>query len=839
MPLEAVIRKSSGRTRRLTATADLAVPIPLRLAALAGAVGASAVVSLVAANGERAPWLTAAEIAGVAVIAGVAAALSPRVVRTGRTLPLWVMGLVAASLCVESAARAAGVGRAVEVVLLDGLRVAALACAACGHLAGANGLSRLLALFAALFAAGLPLGPAASPGAVRAALLLFAAAAAWGAAAAYWGGLRGRVSVAGAGSGLLRGRWAAHGLIAGLAVLTLAVGGGGVAAGRAGLFPTSGGSGSDATDPFARDGVGNGEDLVAGSEEIRSFAPIDDAPFLEDDRPSLFDAFDDTFEEPFESDAENERSQALDPDQVAETRRDDMTVAGKPAGGAFSTRRKPSPSSGKTPDEDPSPALLFVSGRVPVHLRLVTYDRFDGAAWRPEPAPKSRSLIARRVGERSWFGPDVNRAWSDLFRGRDAHGLKVVNLSGPNLPCPPDTTGVHIADVDRADLFAFAGPDTLRLDRSSVPPMTVIHAASRRLDPGTLDAPLLFQTTPVGTTGVPAGLRGPLSELAADWTAGRSRGRDEVNAIRDRLRTSYTLDPAAGDAADGPPVLDFLRNTERGRSYQFATACCLLLRCRGYGARVVGGFYADPDDYDRALGHTVVAADDVHLWCEVAVAPGVWATVDPSPGYEVLGPPPTWGERLTGAATVAGRFVTDSPAASLAVLLTCVGLVVFRRRVADAGDALGWRLARLWRGERDAVRAAVRVLDRRCRRFGPARPPGLSPPRHFAALPGDVGFADAAARALFAPELRDGDVSLAAAAVRSRAGAGGRGRPAGGVEQRNPRAPAAPGTGDAHSPETHPRDPPRGRPGTVAGLIGRSLRADPGHPHASPIEGAV
>ena len=767
MPLEAVLRKVPGPKRRPATSANPAVPIPLRLAAVAGAVGASAVVSLVAANGERAPWLVAAEVAAVAAVTAAAAAPSPRVVRTGRLLPLWVMGLVAASAGAEPVLRSLGTGRAVEIVLLDGLRVAALACAACGHLAGANGLSRLLALFAALFAAGLPLGPGASPGSVRAALLLFAAAAAWGAAAAYWGGLRGRVSVAGAGSDVWRGRWAAHGLIAGLAVLTLAVGGGGVAAGRAGLFPTSGGSGSDATDPFARAGVGNGENLVAGSEDIRSFAPIDDAPFLEDDRPSLFDAYDDTFEESFEP-GENERSRALDPQQVAESRRDDLTTAGKPAGGAFSTRRKPSPSSGRTPGETPSPALLFVSGRVPVHLRLATFDAFDGVSWRPESVPEGRPLRAETVGDRTWFGPDVSRAWSDLYRGTDAHGLKVVNLSGPALPCPPDTTGVHVRDVDRADLFAFAGPDTLRLNRSDVPPLTVIHAASRRLDPAALGAPLLFDTTPEGTTGVPEDLRGPLSELAEEWTAGRSRGRDEVAAIRDRLRDGYALDPAAGDAADGPPVLGFLLNTKRGRSYQFATACCLLLRCRGYGARVVGGFYADADDYDRTLGHTVVAADDVHVWCEVAVAPDVWATVDACPGYEVLGPPPTWGERLTNAAAVAGRFVADSPAASLAVLLACGGLIAFRRRVADAGDALGWRLARLWRDERGAVRAAVRVLDRRCRRFGRTRPPGLSPPRHFAAFPGATGFADAAARALFGPALRPGDVSLAAAAVRGR-----------------------------------------------------------------------
>lgn len=735
-------------------------------------MSASAVVTLVAANGERSPWLVAAEITAVATVTVAAALASSRVVRSGRTLPLWVVGLVAASVGAEPVLRGYDVGRAVEIVLLDGLRVAALACAACGHLAGANRLSRLLALFAALFAAGLPLGPAASPWAVRAGLLGFAAAAAWGAAAAYWGGLRGRVSVAGPGFQLWGGRWVANGLIAGLALATLAVGGGGVAAGRAGWFPTSGGSGSDATDPAARDGVGNGEDLVAGSEDIRSFAPVDDAPFLEDDRPSLFDAFDDTFEEPFDPAEKNERSQALSREQVAESRRKDITLAGRPAGGALSTRRKPSPA-GRTPDEQASPALLFVSGRAPVHLRLVTYGRFDGVTWHPQPAEGAHALKAVERGGRTWIGPEVSHAWSDLFRGTDAHGLKVVNLSGPGLPAPPNATGVHIADVTRADLFAPAGPDTLRLDRSTVPPLTVVHARSRRLDPATLDGALLFGTVPDGCDGVPDDLREPLTDLAAEWTADRNRGWDEVTAIRDRLRADYALDRAVGDAADGPPVLDFLTTTKRGRAYQFATACCLMLRCRGYGARVVGGFYADEEGYDRALGHTLVAADDVHVWCEVAVAPNVWATVDPSPGYEPLGPPPTWRDRWEHAAATAWRFVTDYPAASLAVLLAGGALVLFRRRVSDAGDVLGWQCARVWRGERGAVVAAVRVLDRRCRRFGPPRPPGLSPPRHFAALapglrPGAAAFADAATRALFAPALFPGDVSLAAAAVRGR-----------------------------------------------------------------------
>ncbi|MFH5806071.1 transglutaminase-like domain-containing protein, partial [Alienimonas sp. DA493] len=445
-----------------------------------------------------------------------------------------------------------------------------------------------------------------------------------------------------------------------------------------------------------------------------------------------------------------------------------MSVAGRPSAGDFSTRRKPSPASGRTPDETPSPALLFVSGRVPVHLRAATYATFDGESWRREAPPKERALHATEADGRTWVGPEPSRAWSDLYRETDAHALKVANLSGPELPCPPGTTGIHIADVTRPDLFALAAPDVIRLDRSTVPPLTVVHAASRRFDPAAADDPLLFGTLPTGCTEAPEELEAPLSERAAAWAAGREPGWDEVTAIRDRLRSDYALDLDAGDPETGSPTLHFLHEAKRGRAYQFATACCLLLRCRGYGARLVGGFYADAENYDRTLGHTVVSKEDVHVWCEVAVAPGVWATVDPSPGYEPLGPPPTWRDRVAGVFAAAGRFVVGNPAASAACLLAACGAIVVRRRLADGADVLGWRLARLWRDERDAVVAAVRVLDRRCRRAGAPRPPGRSPSRHFASLPAVAGFAEAAGRALFAPALHAEDAALAAAAVSRR-----------------------------------------------------------------------
>ncbi len=42
-------------------------------------------------------------------------------------------------------------------------------------------------------------------------------------------------------------------------------------------------------------------DLVAGMDDIRTFGPIEDAPFISDHKPSLYDVFDDRYDEPSNS----------------------------------------------------------------------------------------------------------------------------------------------------------------------------------------------------------------------------------------------------------------------------------------------------------------------------------------------------------------------------------------------------------------------------------------------------------------------------------------------------------------------------------------------------------
>ena len=102
-----------------------------------------------------------------------------------------------------------------------------------------------------------------------------------------------------------------------------------------GFMPSSGGTGQ--FDPFSRGGVNDGDALVAGNENIKSFAPIDDAPFLDSDKPSLYDVFNDLFDEPVRKIRKQERAIALPADLLKHIHQ--KMAEAKQAGREFSLLR--------------------------------------------------------------------------------------------------------------------------------------------------------------------------------------------------------------------------------------------------------------------------------------------------------------------------------------------------------------------------------------------------------------------------------------------------------------------------------------------------------------------
>jgi hypothetical protein len=152
-----------------------------------------------------------------------------------------------------------------------------------------------------------------------------------------------------------------------------------------------------------------------------------------------------------------------------------------------------------------------------------------------------------------------------------------------------------------------------------------------------------------------------------------------------------------------------------------------MLRTLDYPARVCLGYYAAPDAYDPETAHTPVRKTDLHFWPEVLLRDGQWLVVEPTPGYELLGPTLPLSERILNALAAVAAWAWRH-AAELAVLLSVlVAAWVRRRELIDALSVRRWAWfpGRTWR---DQVRGAVAVLERRGRWAGKPRPPRQTTP---------------------------------------------------------------------------------------------------------------
>ncbi len=504
-----------------------------------------------------------------------------------------------------------------------------------------------------------------------------------------------------------------------------------------GLLPTSGGTGEFS--PTARSGVGDGDMLVAGTKQVQSFAPIEDAPFMDSEEAALYDVFNDLYDEPVRQ-RNQDRAIALPPQVMQDVHR--HLAKSEQAGREFSTLRKQTGNQRSKVGDRTTEALFFVAGRTPLHLRTEIRSIFDGITWYPDDSREEQPPLAiRTINGKPWL--DLSQPIDPETCGAaESHALKIARLRTDRIPTPPGVTGIHIDLLDRVDLFDWSDDGQLRMQRKSVPPQSVIHVASC-----TFDRDRLREVYRPETGG---GLRyrhlphtghmRQIRRLALQWTSGVPRGWPQIDAVISQLRSHYVPDHTARPPADCvSPVSHFLFTARRGPDYQFATAAAVLLRSLGYSSRVVSGFHADPEQYDARSRHTPVCVDDAHFWVEISVGRNMWIPLEPTPGYELLQPPLGLLARLGASVASAFGWLMSHPVLCLVVVLLSGGVFVTRARLADLLDEWHWRLWRhqSWRSE---VLSAVRLLDRRLRRAGWHRPPGATPVswmrQHAAELPG-------------------------------------------------------------------------------------------------------
>lgn len=617
----------------------------------------------------------------------------------------------------------AGIGAPYEVQLVYVLRNAMLALAALGHLPRAAPQAALASFFLVAFTFLWSSGPWAV-----ALLVAYALVGAWWLLAAYWERLGGRFADASENALPVRPAVASVLMVALLCLGALPlVGRSATTSALSGFFPSSGGTGDN--DPFAHGGVGDGDQLVAAKEHASSFGPIESELFLESKMPSLYDAFNEFSEAPPLKTKRLRRSIPLGMSQIQSNH--EKRGISQQASREFTTVRR-----AKAKDSRPkdllSAALLLVKGRTPMHLGLETYDHWDGhtlsAVVDTEPIA-TRLRDSKDARGRRWLDFSILPP-TDAYAVSADTQVRVVNLKTDRVPLPATATRVTMQGLHAAGLFELSANGCLAMDVEHVPQLTIFEFRSMLRDRG---APLQLMQTASGSA------QDSIAGLAREWTQGVAAGWPQVDAVVSRLRNEYIHDRAAMAPEEAEDAVEhFLFEARRGPDYLFATSAAVLLRSLGFDTRVRSGFYVDPERFNHAAQLTPVTIEDAHFWVEVRtsngnrvsasgdLSPGIWATVEPTPGYELRYAPETLGAQLLRHARALVAAIVSRPVTVVSSVVLVAVMWLVRRRVFDALVINWWWLRSRTVGGAQLARLTLRLVQWRAWAYRQRRPRGAT-----------------------------------------------------------------------------------------------------------------
>jgi len=287
----------------------------------------------------------------------------------------------------------------------------------------------------------------------------------------------------------------------------------------------------------------------------------------------------------------------------------------------------------------------------------------------------------------------------------------------PARPEPVSTTGRATAGADRVHLHVVAGTrDRYFLplgasDVSTAEPGAADRFGVLRVLGGVAHevsfregGPPDFPVAPPGEDdlGLPPELRGPLERIARSWTEGAASPEARVEAIAERLRTTFVYSLTFEHARRRDPLLDFLLDDHKGQCEYFASAMTLLARAAGVPARVAIGYRVAEEN--TLGGYWVVRERNAHAWSEAFLPGRGFVTVDATPAGAVAGNAPHAGSFLGSLVDVLGS--AWSRATSDLGIEHVVGALL-------AVIAVGWLLRR-WQQRRSppATRAWRATVER-------------------------------------------------------------------------------------------------------------------------------
>jgi hypothetical protein len=438
---------------------------------------ATLVIELALAEPERSPWLCIATASALLVAPTLALAwfLGWRA-RARDEKPGCSAGdglpprAVVALLLFFSLPFAVAAGRQVfsghhpilEDVLISAVMNLGLGLATLSHRTACARLSALITLFLVLIGASLGDGPL-----LRTLTGLYVVAGTIWLLLNYWN----HVAFGTVDRGKPRLPASALGCVVGVIVVlgaVVAVGPTRVAVVLAGLTPTSGGT--SWSDPEARSGVNDGDNEVSASKNPQSVGFTQSEVYLDTDRPSLYDMFNEMYGEPYKP-TERQRALALAQQEIREQK--ERPSENLKAGREFALVRRKLASPSERPSERAAKALVYIQGPTPLHLRLAAYDRFDGRSWIEAPYSTFVCPLEQEGGS-AWFR--LVRSIDPIYAGTVTHRIKIGTLDSSPLPLPGHLVRFRVGSIDQADFFGWAQDGILRMVGRTVPTGTVLDS---------------------------------------------------------------------------------------------------------------------------------------------------------------------------------------------------------------------------------------------------------------------------------------------------------------------------------------------------------------------------
>lgn len=264
--------------------------------------------------------------------------------------------------------------------------------------------------------------------------------------------------------------------------------------------------------------------------------------------------------------------------------------------------------------QKPPIPVFTVQSDQPAYWRVVALDDFNGEFW----------------GSSQKYEPTTGELPRAPGSGPTKTVTQVYTISGLSQIWLPAAYAPHSIDIQATRV----NPGTLSLSTDQETPSGLRYSVVSDVPQPTPDelraAPA--RPDPPGVApnkALPPQFPARVANQARRLTASATNRYDQVLALQDYLRTTFTysLEPPPGH--DVLTLERFLFDLRRGYCEQFAAAMAAMARSLGIPARVAVGFTSGRPD--RATGTYTVTTENAHAWVEIYFPSFGWLQFDPTP----------------------------------------------------------------------------------------------------------------------------------------------------------------------------------------------------------------